>query len=223
MEEIAAHARRRAINTVSFHDALVNGSVKMLAELVELMRVSPLTFQWTGNFVVHRRCTAELYGAMKTAGCKRLLYGIECGSDRVLRLMNKHYTAAQAANALRLGSEAGIENHVNFICGFPGETEEDFADTLRFVEQNAPYIDAVTAVNLMFFVPDSPIYTRMQELGVMLDVRSHFRWDDTQGNTLEVRQDRARRLIELLESRGIPVLGSGLDEVKIDYRPRHRP
>lgn len=220
MAEIAAHAGRRVIGTVAFHDALLNGSVKMLTELVELMQASPLSFRWTGNFVVNRRCTAELYRAMRRAGCTRLLYGIECGSDKVLRLMNKHYTAEQAANALRWGSEAGIENHVNFICGFPGETEDDFADTLRFVERNARHIDVVTAVNMMFFVPDSPIYNRMQELGVTRSDRSHFRWHDAQGNTLEVRMSRARRLIDLLESRGIPVLGSSLDEVEIDYRPR---
>ncbi len=218
MEEIAAHSERRLIATVAFHDALINGNLKMLAELVELMRASPLSFQWTGNFVARKGCSAELYRAMKAAGCKRLHYGIESGSDRVLGLMNKGYTAEQAEDALRRGSEAGIENYVNFICGFPGETEEDFEETLRFFERNARYIDAITAVNMMFFVPDSPIYARVQELGVTLDNHSHFDWYDTQGNTLELREQRARRLIESIRAHDIHIIGTSLDEVEIDYR-----
>ena len=81
---------------------------------------------------------AELFSAM--AGSERIAKHIhlpfQAGSDHILKLMNRGYTAAQyldkLAEARRLMPDIVITSDV--IVGFPGETEEEFNDTLRLVE-----------------------------------------------------------------------------------------
>jgi len=63
---------------------------------------------------------------------------VQSGSDRVLRAMGRRYTVYEyraLVNKIRreLGSTVFIATDI--IVGFPGETEEDFADTVKLVEE----------------------------------------------------------------------------------------
>ena len=69
--------------------------------------------------------------------CPQLHLSLQSGCDKTLRAMRRPYTTAQyAAIAARLREAFGPEN-VSFttdvIVGFPGETEEDFAQSMAFV------------------------------------------------------------------------------------------
>jgi len=69
--------------------------------------------------------------------CNYLHMPAQSGSDRVLRAMNRHYTAEQyldlLARARRIVPEIAIAG--DFIVGFPGETEEDFQATVDLVRR----------------------------------------------------------------------------------------
>jgi radical SAM superfamily enzyme YgiQ (UPF0313 family) len=71
----------------------------------------------------------------RRGGLYRTRLGIETGSPRLLELMGKHITVEQSAAALRSLAYAGIKTTAYFVMGFPGETEEDFQQTLDFVEE----------------------------------------------------------------------------------------
>ncbi len=61
---------------------------------------------------------------------------VQSGSDRILRAMNRKHTAArylERVERLR-AARPDLALSSDFIVGFPGETEADFADTLRLVE-----------------------------------------------------------------------------------------
>ena len=62
---------------------------------------------------------------------------LQSGSDRILQLMNRPYTAHDAMEKVRLLKEAipDIELSADFITGFPTETEEDYLETEAFVRE----------------------------------------------------------------------------------------
>jgi tRNA-2-methylthio-N6-dimethylallyladenosine synthase len=64
---------------------------------------------------------------------------VQSGSDRILRRMGRQYTAAQYLERLEYLGEGrrNISLSTDFIVGFPGETEEDFEDTLRLLDRVA--------------------------------------------------------------------------------------
>jgi anaerobic magnesium-protoporphyrin IX monomethyl ester cyclase len=72
--------------------------------------------------------------AMRRAGCRTVFFGLESGSDDVLRLMGKGATAAQARKAVWAAHDAGLEVGGFFILCYPGETDETVLETLRFAD-----------------------------------------------------------------------------------------
>jgi len=61
---------------------------------------------------------------------------MQSGSDRILKLMNRHYTAGKylsVVNSLK-AKAPGITFSTDIIVGFPTETEEDFIATRRLME-----------------------------------------------------------------------------------------
>ena len=77
--------------------------------------------------------------------CKHIHLPLQSGSDRILKLMNRGYTAADYLNKVaRLKSVCPeIRLTTDIIVGFPGEAEEDFLATLDVVKQ-VEYADAYT-------------------------------------------------------------------------------
>lgn len=63
---------------------------------------------------------------------------IQSGSDKVLKAVNRHYTASELAEVLRLIREArpGAFLACDVIAGLPEEGEEEFEDTYRFIREN---------------------------------------------------------------------------------------
>jgi tRNA-2-methylthio-N6-dimethylallyladenosine synthase len=61
---------------------------------------------------------------------------VQSGSDRILKAMNRGHTSAHYLNIIERMRKARPDIAVSgdFIVGFPGETEQDFADTLKLVE-----------------------------------------------------------------------------------------
>ncbi len=62
---------------------------------------------------------------------------VQSGSDRILRLMNRHYTVLEYKAKIRRvrALRPDISLSSDFIVGFPGETDDDFAATMRLIEE----------------------------------------------------------------------------------------
>jgi anaerobic magnesium-protoporphyrin IX monomethyl ester cyclase len=192
-----------------FYDITANGRPETLGRFSDLMidaRMSrrPLSHRveswpyWKINAIIRPEMTRDLLRRMAAAGCVSIIYGVESGSPRVLRRMNKHFDPQTASRVLRATHEAGIKTTANFMFGFPGETEEDFQQTLAFVERNAAWLDCAYA---------SATFTSLEEHSYLTDHQAEFDirpapeerfhnlyWESRDGsNTYLVRLDRYRR------------------------------
>ena len=91
----------------------------------------------------------ELIQVMKESKkiCRHLHLPLQSGSTRILEKMNRRYTKEQYLElAERIRSEIpGISLTTDIIVGFPGETEEDFEDTMDVV-QRVRYDNAYTFI-----------------------------------------------------------------------------
>ncbi len=98
-----------------------------------------------GDFIIRfmtshpRDCTRELIDAM--AECKKvakhLHLPVQSGNDRVLKEMNRHYDREKYLSLIDYAYELMPELSItsDIIVGFPGETYEEFCDTLSLVER----------------------------------------------------------------------------------------
>lgn len=72
---------------------------------------------------------------MKDAGCVQVFFGLESGSDRVLRLMKKSATAEQGQKAVEAAHSVGLKVGAFFIFGYPGEDDKSMLDTMRYASR----------------------------------------------------------------------------------------
>lgn len=98
-----------------------------------------------GDFIIRfmtshpRDCTKELLDVMASSDkiAKHLHLPFQSGNDRVLKEMNRHYDREKYLSlidyAYSVMPELSITSDV--IVGFPGETYEEFQDTLSLIEQ----------------------------------------------------------------------------------------
>jgi anaerobic magnesium-protoporphyrin IX monomethyl ester cyclase len=98
--------------------------------------------------------------AMRRAGCTTVFFGIESGSDRILRLMNKQITTAQAASAVAAAHAAGLEVGAFFILCYPGETDDTVLETLRFA--GSLPLDYL-GLTMPYPLPGTGLYERMKD------------------------------------------------------------
>lgn len=69
--------------------------------------------------------------------CPQFHLSLQSGDDKTLRRMNRHYDTASFRHSVKLLREAWPDAAIttDVIVGFPGETEEDFLSSYRFVEE----------------------------------------------------------------------------------------
>ena len=69
--------------------------------------------------------------------CKHLHLPVQCGSDELLKKMNRHYTVEQYMELIEYARKTvpGITFSSDIIVGFPGETEEDFEELCKFIKE----------------------------------------------------------------------------------------
>ena len=112
---------------------------------------------------------------MKDSGCAHIIFGIESGSQRVLDLMQKHYRIEDADRLIKQMHEAGIIVTGNFMFGFPGEAEDDFRQTLSFLERNAGFLDRAYPSRTYCAIEEfSYLSSHLEEFGIKPNPPNHL-------------------------------------------------
>lgn len=107
----------------------------------------------------------QLLGKMAKSGCIEIKYGMESGSEPLLRAMRKNTKQEQIKRAVRATVDAGIEAKVFIIHGFPGEDAETTSDTMRLLAELG---SDLSRVSLFRFVPlpGTQVYDQADVYGV---------------------------------------------------------
>lgn len=119
---------------------------------------------------------AALLQKMTAAGCIEVKYGMESGSERLLKAMRKNTTREQIKRAVGAAADAGIQAKVFIIHGYPGENAETTDETMSLL---ADLGSALTRVSLFRFVPlpGTQVYAQADRIGIR---GTHLQadWDD---------------------------------------------
>ena len=142
------------IRHILFVDDLFTASRKRTTELCNLIIENGMKMTWSCASRVDV-VKQDLLHLMKRAGCWEISFGLESGSDELLKKMDKAASLERSEQALRWTADAGIRSKGLFMLGYPGETQQTIAQTNAFLRR-VP----LTIMNLTKFTPypGSPIY-----------------------------------------------------------------
>ncbi len=76
----------------------------------------------------------EMVESMKKAGCKKISFGLETGSQKVLDLMNKDTTLEMGRHAVSIVRKSEMQVHASFMFGNLGETKDTIKETIKFAK-----------------------------------------------------------------------------------------
>ncbi len=105
-------------------DAIERAAAVEGIERVRISSIDPRAF--TDDFIARAAAEKKL--------CRHFHISLQSGSEAVLKRMNRKYTPARYLSVLEALRAAmpGCAVTTDIICGFPGETEAEFAETLAF-------------------------------------------------------------------------------------------
>lgn len=95
--------------------------------------------------------------AMADSGCCEIRYGVESGSDKVLALTKKGFSAADAIPVVSKAAEIFDRVDTFFVWGYPYETLEDFNQSV-FQMVSFRMMGARVLPSLLCFLPQTDIY-----------------------------------------------------------------
>ena len=141
----------------------------------------------------------ELIEAMKDCDkvCKHFHLPLQSGSSRILKIMNRHYDKEQYLEEVEKLRKAvpDIALTTDIIVGFPGETEEDFLETMDVVKR-VRYDSAFTfiyskrtgtpAATMDNQVPDDVVKDRFDRLLKEVQTISNEKAMMLEGKTMKV-------------------------------------
>ncbi|MFA5142180.1 MAG: radical SAM protein [Candidatus Woesearchaeota archaeon] len=109
---------------------------------------------------------------MAKNGCYKISFGLESGSSRVLKLMNKGITLEDSRKAIAVCRKYGIRTKAYFMFGMPTETLQEIEETLQFAEEIKPDIVCFSVIRAF---PGTPLYNELNAKGYKeLDRYSHI-------------------------------------------------
>ena len=216
--------RRHSYQLFLMTDSTLNPTITDLAE--EFIN-SGVSIYWDGFLRADRHvCDTANTLLWRRGGFYRAKLGLESGSQRVLDLMDKRITVQQGKDALAALAYAGIKTTTFWLFGFPGETEEDFQQTLDFLEEckGNIYEADCNAFNYYLTGQANSDEWRRNNKGVKLypDWAGELLVTDTwilEGEpTRQQAYDRLNRFVEHCARLGIPNPYSLKDVYKADER-----
>ena len=177
-------------------------------ELLEAVANLPGDF-WVRFMTSHPRdCTRKLIDTMARNPkiCKSLHLPVQSGSTRVLQAMNRHYTREQYLDIVRYAKEKipGLHLTSDIIVGFPGETREEFEETLSLIRE-------VGYQSLFTFIFSPRPGTKAARMDDPVPAAEKSRWFQ---ELLAVQKECGMRFYDGMEGQTVKVLCEGYGKEK---------
>ncbi len=216
--ELEYLAKQYAFNHFIVCDNLLNGNINELNRLCDLIIERKLNITWEGQGIPYRKMTLPLLKKMKLAGCTKMQWGVESGSDKLLKNVakGKIFSVEEVEVVLKNSFEAGINNEIFIIIGLPGENEIEFQKTVDFFKRNHKFINSIKSINTLHLVHGTDLYDYALDrfsLHLPQEDSWYYHWKSIDGeNDYPKRVDRARRLITLAKELDLTVQEHNLYE-----------
>lgn len=164
------------IKSIMFYDDTFTVSKGRVYEICAEIRKRDLKIDWDVRARVDT-VDKELLEEMSKAGCKRIHFGVESASEKVLKALNKNINLEQVEKAFKDAKTYGMETLAYFMIGNPSETWDDLKKTLDYsMKLCADYV----SFTIFTPFPHTELYRKALESGfIKSDVWKEYAEDPT--------------------------------------------
>jgi radical SAM superfamily enzyme YgiQ (UPF0313 family) len=128
---------RKGVRHFYFCDDTFTVNSQKVVEVCRMILERGLDITWQAISRVDMINEEILYW-MRKAGCIQISFGVENGSEKIRRLLNKTFTTAQVEQAFSRTTRYGILSRAYFIYGCPGESRETVQESIDLMRRIKP-------------------------------------------------------------------------------------
>lgn len=143
IDEIKDLIKRYKIQGIYFGDETLTVNKNWIYEFCK--EIKKLKIPWAGATRV-TLVDEQVLRTMKKAGCVQLDFGVESGSERILKILKKGTTPEFIKRAFRYCKKAKIRSMATLMVGNPTETKEDIKKTIQLMKEIKPDFGLVSIV-----------------------------------------------------------------------------
>jgi len=130
---------KKGINFFYFSDDTFSVDKNRVIDICKKILEKGLNITWVAISRVNYMNEDILYW-MRKAGCIQISYGVESGSKKIRRLLNKKITNDDIEKAFAMTLKYGILPRAYFIYGCPGETHRTIFETIDLIKKIKPLV-----------------------------------------------------------------------------------
>jgi len=167
VDELEALSSDFGIKKFYFIDEQFTFNEKRTIEICNQIIKRKLKIDWIVNSRVDR-VTQEMLSLMKKSGCISVAYGIESGSEQILKNVHKEISIPKIEKTVALTKNAGIRVKTSWIVGLPGDFSEQLksVDLMEKIQPN--HID----VYWLTIYPGTPFWYDPTRYGIHIDTNN---------------------------------------------------
>ncbi|MEN8163824.1 MAG: radical SAM protein [Acidobacteriota bacterium] len=215
--EIRHIVEKYGAKSIVFWDDSFTVNRKRILELCQALIDSKLDIRWSCTTRVDL-VDDELLASMKRAGCTRIDLGVESGSNRMLKIIDKGITTEKVKWAVDLIHKHKIQVSAFFMAGFPEETEEDLLATIKLMKS----LDVETMCLSIFTpYPGTALYDMAHSLELIPEITDWADFDHHSPENFfmakierEVFKKRVSEMVEIADRHRRPSFQKSLRALK---------
>ena len=161
------------VTELFFLDDHLIGDREYFMKLMEMMIEKNIGLSWNiPNGVRVDYLDAEILQKMKAAGCNLLVLGVQSGSQKMINLMNTGLDLKKVEPIVTEAHRIGLNMAAFLIIGYPGETREDFYESIKFCKNLRKHGIKEWVINVARAYPKTYLETLCKE-------KNYFVYPDT--------------------------------------------
>jgi anaerobic magnesium-protoporphyrin IX monomethyl ester cyclase len=136
-DEIAFLDQRYSVDDVAFQDETFFTHAQRVNALADEFLKRNLSITWTATLRADQACRLgdELFAKVVRSGLRRVMVGVESGSQEMLDRLQKDMKLEQVRATANMCTRHGVGAIFNFIVGFPDESEPSMQATLALAKE----------------------------------------------------------------------------------------
>ena len=142
VDEIQYIQKKYSINKFEFSDEAI--PPKLLKEFAQELIRKNVKITYFVMSRTEKEFSKDLLSLLYDSGLRMMNWGIESGSERILKLMNKGIDVKDRIRLLSDADELGIWNHSYVMLSFPSETKKELQETIDLYVNNENILHSTT-------------------------------------------------------------------------------
>jgi radical SAM superfamily enzyme YgiQ (UPF0313 family) len=188
------------VRKIFFEDDTFNLGIGRVKEICNEILRRNINVEWGCSCRVSP-VSEEMIALMVKAGCRHICWGVESGSEEMLRRIDKKITLTQVKNAFELSKKFSdvMSTGAFTMVGNPGETKETIQDTINFL--NTISITDRPSTSTLYVLPGTLLYEETKKKGFITDA-DWYTHDTVPYYTIENSHGRMQKWAKMISASG---------------------